>query len=155
MDLIFILAISPDLDICQYWQCNRPCLKNSLGVEVNSHLCPYIILGVLSHALIFYFIIWLLEGSLESYQTWLTIFSSTWCHIKDRPGFFTARCICIGTKWWCTWKIASEIDLVPWYIVRGLLHFFSWKWDTGLVPWLHTPSLLPLLYRHFFIRQYF
>ena len=51
------------------WGSNRLCLKNSLRGEVNPHLYTYIIVGILSHALIFYFIIWLLRGSLESHQS--------------------------------------------------------------------------------------
>ena len=58
-------------------------LENSLGAEVSSHLHPRIIAGVLSYVLIFYFITWLLKGSLKSHQSSLTIFSSTWCHIKN------------------------------------------------------------------------
>ena len=37
------------------------------------HLHLYILVKVLSHVLIFYFIIWLLEGLLESHQSLLTI----------------------------------------------------------------------------------
>ena len=59
---------------------HRLCLENSLGGEVSPHLYSFITVGVSSHVLIFYFIIWLLEGSLESHQS------------------FVARCVSIGTR---------------------------------------------------------
>ena len=49
-------------------------LENSLEGEVNSFVHPCIIVGVLSHVLIFFFITWLLEGSLEFHQSYWPYF---------------------------------------------------------------------------------
>ena len=74
--------------------CNRLCHENSLGCDVSPHLHPCVIVGVWSHVLIFYFIIWLLKDPLESYLFPQTISSSTWCHIKGGPCFyFVTWCI--------------------------------------------------------------
>lgn len=98
---------------------NKLCLGNSPGVEVSLHLHPCIIVGVLSYVLIFYFIIWLLKGSLESFQSTRTIFSSTWCHTKGGSCFyFVAQSVSIGTKKWCMenglWNWPSTVVLSGW-----------------------------------------
>ena len=81
---------------------NKFCFENSLGGEVNPYLHSDIIVGVLYHVLIIYLIICILEGSLESHQSSLTIFSHTWCNIKAGPCFcFVAWCVDIATNGWC------------------------------------------------------
>ena len=101
--------------------------------EVSLHLHPCIIVGVLPHVLIFYFITWLLESSIKPHQFSLTISFSTWCHIKGMPCFYSVtQCVGIGTKGWCTensscnwhftavlggWKKVHKID-------NGLLSYF-------------------------------
>ena len=64
------------------------CLQNSFGGKISPHLHPCIIVGVLSYVLILCFVISLLEGSLESHQSSLTIFSRIRCHIAGGPCFY-------------------------------------------------------------------
>ena len=127
---------------------NRLCLEATLGSEVSPHLHPCINVGVLSHVLIFYFINWLLEGSLESH-----LYSSNF-QIKDSLCFyFVTQCVSIGTKGWCMgnslWHWLSARVLSGW-----LSPFFSWKLEstklhkvnTGLVSWLCISPLFQWLF---------
>ena len=117
------------------------------------HLRPCIIVGVLYHVLMFYFIIWLLESSLGSHKSSLTIFSSTWCSIKGVPFFyFVVRCVSTGTEGWCmqnnlrNWLRTKVIS--AWYSP-----FFSWKWKStqnqhwvsNLNMWPPTTHIYPIL----------
>ena len=57
-------------------RCNRFYLENYLGSDVSPHLHPWIIVGELSHVVIFYFIIWFVKASRKSHQTSLLHFSA-------------------------------------------------------------------------------
>ena len=63
------------------------CLEKSLGVEVSPHLNGCIIVGVFSHVLIFYIIIYVPEDS-RVRKSSLTMFTGTWCHIKGGSCFY-------------------------------------------------------------------
>ena len=107
------------LPLC-YFRCgsNRLCTENSLEVDIRARLHPYIIKSILSHVFIIYFIIWFLEGSLESHQSSLTILSSNWCHTKAGLCYFAVWRIITGTKGWCMgtslWNWLSAIVLSGW-----------------------------------------
>ena len=94
---------------------NRICLENSIEGEVSLHLHPCIIVGVLSHS----WYLTSLSDFWKSHQSSLTIFSSTWCHIKGGPCFyFVVWCVSIGTRRWCIennlWNWRSTIVLSGW-----------------------------------------
>ena len=68
---------------CPGYECYIDRLENILQGAKSAHIYITASLNALYHFLIFYFLIKLLEGWLESHQSLLTIFFCTWCHIKD------------------------------------------------------------------------
>ena len=90
--------------------CYLGCRSNRLCLEICHRLF---------HILISYFIIWLLEGSLESNQSSLTMFFSNWCHITDSSYlYFVTQCVSIGPKEWSIenswWNWLNIIGLNGW-----------------------------------------
>ena len=94
---------------------NRLCLGKSLEGEVIPHLHDCIIVGVFSHVLIFYFIICVLEDSRKYHKSSLTIFSSTWYHIKGGSCFYYVASALVLVLRRRIWKVPCEINLLPWY----------------------------------------
>ena len=119
---------------------HRLYLENSLGFETSPQLYLCIIVGVLFHVLIFYFIVWLLKGSLESHQSSLTIFCITWYQIKGGSCFnFVTRWVTIGTKGWnmekSLWSWLSNVVISGWSSL-----FFSWK-SESMQNWHYISTL--------------
>ena len=108
---------------------NRLCLENSLGGEVHPQRHPCINVGVLSHILIFHFVICLLEGSLESHQSSLLIFPCSRCHIKEGSySYFFTRWWCIENSlrnWLSTENVERQGKRLSW--IRNRSHGF---WET-------------------------
>ena len=102
-----------------WFQYIMPCVFSRGWSQTSSTSYPYTLLGVLFHVLLFFFIIWRQESWVKSHQCSLTIFSSTWCHIKGALCFyFVVWCISIGTKQCCMeislWNWLSAVVLSGW-----------------------------------------
>ena len=108
--LLSLLSTHVILDVSPIDQIDRIFQQGEVSLRTDS--C--IILGVLIHVLIFCFIILLLEGSLESHKSSLTIFRST-CHdVRGGLCFVSLGALLLVLTGGVLTK-ACEIKLVPWY----------------------------------------
>ena len=122
---------------------NRSCLENSIGDEVSPHLHLCITVGVLS-VLIFYFIIWLLEGSLPTSLYWY--FPAPDVTLRMVHDFILSPCALVLVHRGSAWKIACEIDSVPWYevVVLATFHLNIAKYIKRHQQWASTWLCNPL-----------